>query len=154
MIVSKLKKTIVIPIAFMVLIIFLAIISEGKLIHALKHRFSILVPIKSKIQDSLHIKLTFSQVQNFLHIPFFVLLAFLWMKFFSVRKLAFKKAFVYTFLITAIFALFQEFSQAFIPDRDFSFLDLFLNFLGSLSGITCIKFLARRRLKLCQMSNN
>ncbi len=135
------KKSILLPILFMGLIIFLATISEGKLIDVLKHRFSYLISIKSRIQDFLRIEVTLSQVQNFLHVPFFAVLSFLWMEFFKRRNVELKKAIIYTLIITIFFAGFEEFLQHFVPDRDASFLDLLSNCFGILIGIIVFKAL-------------
>ena len=127
------KKKIIIPILFMVLILLLATMPMGEIKINLRNNF-ILVFIKSQIQKWLNIEITFSTIGSFLHIPFFALLAFLWMRFFVKRKIGFKSATIYVLVITALFSMFEESCQLF-TSREASFGDLFLNFVGCLSGI-------------------
>ena len=76
-----------------------------------------------------------SIITNLLHIPLFGLLAFLWMKAFDNKKVALNKAIIYTVIITIVYAAFDEFHQSFVPGRDASIGDLFLDTLGCIVGI-------------------
>lgn len=119
----------------MIFILILCIVSIDKIIDRIKHKLGVLIFIKTQIQNLLRIRISFSIIQNILHIPFFALLAFLWLKFFSKRKKGLKKAVVYTLTISFSFSLFSEFLQFFVLGRDASFVDLFLDFTGCLGGV-------------------
>lgn len=137
-------KTGIVPVLFMLLIIVLALIPMGGIKSRIKESFGFLLSLKSHIHKTLDIEVAFAWIQNFLHIPFFALLAFLWMKFFNYRKMTPKKAISYTLVITLLFSLFEEFCQIFISGRNASILDLFLNLSGSIIGITMYCFLSKK----------
>lgn len=121
----------------MLLILILSTIPMNKCL--IKQKFGVLVALKSDIQKCLHIELDFDAIQNFMHFPFFILLAFLWMRLFTGKKIVFKKAAAYTLLITFVFSALDEFSQVFAPTRDISYLDLLLNLSGCVVGVAIYK---------------
>lgn len=129
------KKSIIIPIAFMVLIIILSSLPVDYIKDQIKHRYGLFGLLKAKVEGFFKMDISFSQIQNIMHFPFFAVLAFLWMMFFDKRQISVQWAIIYTLTITMFFAGLDEFMQHFIPDRDASFLDLFINFLGCLTGI-------------------
>lgn len=133
----KINKKIITTVLFMLLILILSTIPMNKCL--IKQRFGALVALKSDMQRFLHIKLDFDLIQNLLHFPFFLLLAFLWMGIFAERKVVFKKAAAYTLLITLVFSALDEFFQVFASTRDASIADLLLNLFGCIVGIIVYK---------------
>ena len=108
------KKNIIIPLVLMLVILILCSAPMDKIEKQIKHKFKGLVVLKSQAQDLLHVRISVSQVQNILHVPFFGLLAFLWMKFFGARKIGFRNAAIYTLAIVLPFAIIEESIQFFI----------------------------------------
>jgi VanZ family protein len=131
----KNKKIITLPILFMLLILFLSTIPMGEVKLRIKHTFGALLTLRSHIQKLLNIEIAFSVLQDLLHVPFFALLAFLWMYFFNKRNMRFKKVLFYTLAITLIFSILEESCQFFIVGRDASIIDLLLNFTGCVIGV-------------------
>jgi len=93
--------------------------------------------LKIEVKNYLPIQLSVVKeiIQNMLHIPLFAILAFLWMSFFRKRQINYKKAVLYTCLITFLISNLDELYQLFVPERDASFLDLFLDMIGLLLGV-------------------
>jgi len=85
-----------------------------------------------------------SIVQNGLHIPIFAILTFLWLQFFRRKGIPGKKAVLYTFLIVLFISHLDEFYQYFLPERDASILDLFLDMLGFALGLTIFQLIPAR----------
>ena len=142
------KQILPIILILMVLIFILSSLPIDDILDKAKHRLGALYFIRSKIQELFNIKISFATTQNILHIPFFALLAFLWMGYFSKRKIQFKKAVIYTFIIVFSFAASAELHQFFLKTRDASFFDLFLNVIGCLVGVGFYKFLVERGIVL------
>ena len=88
-----------IPILLMILIMVLSLIPVNDIKERFKHKFTQAKYIKTQLEKYLNIRLSLTTIQNILHIPFFAILAFLWMRFFAKRGVRFKKALIYTFLI-------------------------------------------------------
>ena len=122
----------------MIVILILATIPMGEIKLKLKHTFGVLTSLRLKLQKIFNTEIAFSTVQDILHVPFFGVLAFLWMYFFTKRNIQFQKALIYTLLITFAFSIFEESCQFFIS-RDASFGDLLLNFSGCIAGIAIFK---------------
>lgn len=72
-------------------------------------------------------------LQNFLHIPLYGTLQFLWLQ--SFKKLGKKGIWsvLICFLITIGYGVFDEFHQTFVPGRYGSLKDMLMNGLGALS---------------------
>ena len=68
------KKDILVLVALIVIIFVLSSITVNK--SAIKDRVSLIMPLKHKIEQSLNVNLSFSLFQNFMHVPFFLLLSF------------------------------------------------------------------------------
>ncbi len=128
------KKNIIFIVLFMVLILILAILPVDEIKIEIKHHFGFLSSIRSQLQRTFNIEISFAKIQNYLHIPFFAILSLLWMKFFRKKKADLVKAIGYTLIIVTIFSIFEESCQYFTP-RDASAKDLIFNFIGSLLGI-------------------
>ncbi|MCK4463627.1 MAG: VanZ family protein [Candidatus Omnitrophica bacterium] len=82
-------------------------------------------------------------ISNMLHIPLFGVLAFLWMRTFANKKVRLNKAFIYTMIITIVYAAFNEFHQSFVPGREMSLGDFAMDTLGCIAAI----YLYRRKVK-------
>lgn len=119
----------------MLLIFVLSALPEDYIKNQIKHHSGLLGLLKTKTENHLKINISFSGIQNMMHFPFFGFLAYLWMIFFDKRQISIYKAIICTLIIIMFFAGLDEFMQHFIPSRDASFLDLFVNFLGALAGI-------------------
>ena len=72
-------------------------------------------------------------IQDFLHIPEFGILAYLWML--ALDKNSLLKAGWWAAGISIIYGFLDEFHQLFIPGRYASFGDIIFNILGILLGI-------------------
>ncbi len=73
------------------------------------------------------------QLQNFLHIPMYGLLAVLWCKFFAHFRLTVRSNVLVACLITTSFGVFDEWYQSFIVGRYSTIIDAILNAVGALS---------------------
>jgi len=91
--------------------------------------------VRAYLKETFNIRISFTMLQNILHIPFFGVLAFLWMRFFAKREVRFKKALIYTFLIIPPFSLFSEITQFFLPGRDTSIGDVLMDLGGYVGGV-------------------
>jgi VanZ family protein len=131
----------------MFLIFILSSIPIDAILDWVKYRFSGVMALRLEVQNMLHIRIIYEEIQNYLHVPFFVLLAFLWMKFFGKKNIDFKKSSVYTMGITFIFAGADELSQLFFSGRTASLFDLFLDIIGSLLGVGIYRFVSLRTTK-------
>jgi len=130
------NKKHIMPLAlFMAAIAILSLIPIDTIEAKIKHKLTTVVLIKLNIENSLKVPVDLSFIQNILHFPFYLLLAFLWMRFFNKKKMQLRKAALSTLGITLFLSLFLEFSQFFLVERNASFMDLLLNLSGSLSGI-------------------
>ncbi|THB76246.1 MAG: VanZ family protein [Desulfobacteraceae bacterium] len=124
---------------FMALIILLATLPINDIKIEINHHFGFLSSVRSQIEDMLHINISFSGIQNLLHIPFFSILSVMWMKFFRKNKVDIFKSMIYTLILTTLFSIFEESCQYFIA-RDASAKDLVFNFIGSLTGIGIFRY--------------
>ena len=89
-------------------------------------------------------------IQNFLHIPLFGVLAFLWMRAFIKNRIEFKKAVTYTLIITLSYAALDEFHQSFVPGRYTSFADFILDTIGCIGGLSVYRLgLAAKLRRKC-----
>lgn len=70
------------------------------------------------------------RLQNFLHIPLFGLLQYLWLFSFSKHGLTVSKTVILSLPITLGYGFLDEFHQYFIPGRYASLMDLGLDLLG------------------------
>lgn len=143
---KNLKNTIT-PVLFMGVIFILSSIPIDAILDWVKYRFSGIMTLRLEVQNLLHIRIIYEEIQNYLHVPFFIFLAFLWMKSFDKRNISFMKSSIYTALITFSFGGFDEFSQVFFAGRIASVFDLSLNILGSLLGIGIYHFLCLKNIK-------
>jgi len=130
-----------IPILLMILIMVLSLIPVNDIKERFKHKFTQAKYIKTQLEKYLNIRLSLTTIQNILHIPFFAILAFLWMRFFQKRNIKGKKAIIYTLLIMFFFSLFSELSQFFLSTRDASFVDLLLDLGGSWVGVVIYRIM-------------
>jgi len=74
-------------------------------------------------------------LSNVLHIPLFGFLSFLWMRTFVSGKVRYKKAILYTIIITICYAGLDEFHQFFVPGRFASLGDFALDTIGCIAGL-------------------
>lgn len=111
------KRFVVIPILYMLFIFILS---------------SIPVSEDDKIGGLIYI---YPMVQNFLHIPLYGVLLFLWVMFFRNIKVMLTKAVLYSFTIAVSYSFFDEFYQSVIPGRCASLIDILLDITGCLAGV-------------------
>ena len=69
-------------------------------------------------------------IQNLLHIPLFAGLTGLWILSLQNWNLSLKHLLLWSFLITCIYSLFDEFHQYFVPGRFPGLVDILLNTCG------------------------
>ena len=74
-------------------------------------------------------------MQNFLHIPEFGILAYLWMQAFDKNKGSLLKGGLWTMGISISYGFLDEIHQLFIPGRYVSFSDIVLDTTGIIIGI-------------------
>jgi VanZ family protein len=84
-------------------------------------------------------------LQNFLHIPLFCLLSYLWLRTLKRIKLNTQPAVVFTLLITVLFGCLDEFHQTFVSGRYGSLMDICLNIIGIISGILFFFVVSKQR---------
>lgn len=120
---------------FMVLIVMLSSIPITPLKELIRDKIPAVDKVRAYLKETFNIRISFTMLQNILHIPFFGVLAFLWMRFFAKREVRFKKALIYTFLIIPPFSLFSEITQFFLPGRDTSIGDVLMDLGGYVGGV-------------------
>ena len=74
-------------------------------------------------------------LQNFLHIPLYAFLAFLWHRYLCTKHLKFSVCLVIAFLIPVLYGVLDEIHQAFVPRRFGSAADIYLNTAGTVVGV-------------------
>lgn len=75
-------------------------------------------------------------LQNFLHIPLYGLLAFLWMPFFADKgSRPFIRAVIFSLAVTIGYGCLDEIHQIFVPGRYGGLLDILLNSVGAAAGV-------------------
>lgn len=74
-------------------------------------------------------------LQNFLHIPAYALLAFLWR--WSLGGMGARTAIATSLTLTIAFGVFQEWAQSLVPGRYASFYDVIFDAVGAVVGVWC-----------------
>jgi len=143
----KFTRNIIPPVLFMAVIFILSAIPIDAILDWVKYRFSGIMALRLEVQSLLHIRIIYEEIQNYLHVPFFIFLAFLWMQFFAKKNMGFRKSSICTALITLIFGVLDEFSQVFFAGRIASGFDLSLDIIGSLLGIGIYRLLSLKNIK-------
>jgi VanZ family protein len=69
-------------------------------------------------------------VNNFLHVPAYGILVFLWFKSLHQKSRSKHRSIIYAVGITMAFGIFQEFCQSFVSGRFVSLTDIGLNTMG------------------------
>jgi len=95
-------------------------------------------------------------ISNLLHIPAFAILTFFWLKSFKKEKTK-KSFFIFNSVILAgvfLFAISDEIHQSFVPGRTASLMDLGLNALGIICGVSVFLALMRLNSKIIQPTKN
>lgn len=101
-----------------------------------KASFGWVLNLKNGIEGLLNIDISFSIIQNMMHIPFYALLSFLWMVYlFKKGETQFLKAGLYALKLTLLFGILDETHQFFVNGRDASLMDLSLDLIGGFIGI-------------------
>ncbi len=83
-------------------------------------------------------------LQNFLHIPLFGFLSFLWMNYFVSRKWRLNRAILLAIIITIGFGCLDEIHQSFVPGRYGGLMDIILNSVGAILGVGFFWILNRK----------
>ncbi|MCX7097273.1 MAG: VanZ family protein [Methylococcales bacterium] len=78
-------------------------------------------------------------VQNFLHIPLYAGLAFLWMPGLGHWAIKHKQGYLWAFLLTLAYGLLDEWHQTFVPGRTGSFTDVASDMVGAIIGLWVYK---------------
>ena len=81
-------------------------------------------------------------IQNFLHIPEFGILAYLWMLALNKNKNSLLRPGLWTMGISISYGFLDEIHQLFVPGRYASFGDIIFNILGIIVGIMIYSLLA------------
>lgn len=79
-------------------------------------------------------------LQNFLHIPLYGLLAFLWMRALAINGIQPFASLIIALMISILFGCLDEFHQSFVPGRFGGLIDIYLNCIGSLLGVFIFKY--------------
>jgi len=82
---------------------------------------------------------------NFVHIPVFALITFLWLNSFNASKEAFGKTLI-ILLGIVMFAISDEVHQSMVPGRTASILDIGLDMIGIIIGYLIYKFACKLEL--------
>lgn len=82
-------------------------------------------------------------VQNFLHIPLYGLLQWLWMRAFQKPERSGAAVIGLAALIVGVYGIFDEIHQAFVPGRYASAQDVLLNIVGMFCAALIYFFLSR-----------
>ncbi|MFH1753192.1 MAG: VanZ family protein [Candidatus Omnitrophota bacterium] len=77
---------------------------------------------------------------NFLHVPMFGLLGFLWMRAFKYNERRYSDALFQAIVICAIYGAFTEFYQSFIPGRYPSMADFVFDATGGALGAIIYRY--------------
>ncbi len=132
---KRVPKKIVIPLAATLVVFFLTILPMGPVKGFIKRHMSWTMVLRDKYEEMFRTPIEFGCVQDYLHFPFFAGLGFLWMRFFSRRRVSFLKAVVLAFLAVALFSFFDEVIQSLVPSRDASWSDFRRDLWGGAIGI-------------------
>lgn len=82
----------------------------------------------------------FSHLDKLIHFSLFFIQSLLTSKTIYLYRGNFSyNIFIMIIFILTVFGLFTEIQQLYIPFRSFDYYDLFLNVLGVLSGVFCVK---------------
>jgi len=81
-------------------------------------------------------------LQNFLHIPAYALLAFLWR--WSLDRLSTRATLTISLALTVGFGVLQEWAQSLVPGRFASFYDVIFDAAGAVFGVWCFQRLKIR----------
>ena len=85
-------------------------------------------------------------LQNFLHLPLYGLLSFLWMNAFVKKKGKTVTAVFLAFLISVLYGCLDEFYQVFVPGRYGGLTDIYLDTTGAAAGVVvCLAVMRIRR---------
>lgn len=76
-------------------------------------------------------------LQNFLHIPAYALLVFLWR--WTLESLRIRTAKTVSLALTISFGVFQEWAQSLVPGRFASFYDVVFDSTGAAIGVWCFQ---------------
>jgi len=143
------KNYIVLPLLFIVFIFVLSSLPV-QTITAKINSIGFVQQLKIELKQYSPVRLSTVRVmlQNSLHVPVFGILSFLWLRFFKKKQIAYKKALLYTFLIVLFISHLDELYQFFLPQRDASILDLFLDMLGFILGVAIFNLAPSRTVHL------
>lgn len=86
-------------------------------------------------------------LQNFLHIPIFGLLAYLWLKSLAKLSISAWAKIIITLIISIFYGILDEIHQLFVPGRYCSLMDIVLNLFGVIAGIVLFFLLRRFRIQ-------
>ena len=133
---NKNKLLIIAPILVMVIIVILSAFPISSIWYENKTNLGGVLDFKNRIEGLLNIDISFSVIQNMMHIPFYAVLAFLWMAYLCKKREAqFLKAGLYALGLTLLFGVLDEAHQFFVSGRDASLMDLGLDLFGGFLGI-------------------
>lgn len=111
--------------------------------------FMLLIFISSSIQGQTEINqehffaFLSPALQNFLHIPMFGLLEYLWLRSFTKIDLSISAKVKISSLITGLFGCLDELHQSFVPGRYCSLTDVLFDFIGMTLGIFLFLYLTK-----------
>lgn len=86
------------------------------------------------------------KVQNFLHVPLYGFLAFLWIITFKLWMYSEKRSVGIATIISVNFGFFDENYQYYVPGRYMSFIDIFFDLIGVLSAVGFYKLVFKRHI--------
>lgn len=124
-------KRYLIPVAYMILIF----ISSS-------------IPIDKEIKWLEFVMKIDPTLQNFLHIPVYALLSYLWFGVFWGVGYSVMLSLLLSFLTAFGYGVFNEFYQWFIPGRYSSLSDILFNLIGVVLGCLLVIFLRRGLIKV------
>ncbi|CAA9892109.1 VanZ like family protein (modular protein) [Candidatus Methylobacter favarea] len=85
-------------------------------------------------------------LQNFLHIPFYAVLAWLWL--WSLRNwfAKFSYTLILTLILTVGYGFLDEWHQTFVPGRFGSLTDAGFNFIGAIIGVSVYRLMFTKQV--------
>jgi VanZ family protein len=87
-----------------------------------------------------------STIQNFLHVPLYGFLSYLWLKSFVNTNFSMSNKICLTLAITLLYGFFDEFHQTFIPGRYGCITDVVFNSSGIVLGIIVFCLLKSKKI--------
>jgi VanZ family protein len=120
----------------------LSIAPTQKIARTAKDAFPVLADIQDSVSVAVGRPVSYADIQDYAHMPFFAALTYLILKVLTAEKnVSLWLAVVLSFLTVTVASVIFESVQGFVPGRHLSLSDAVLNLKGWLAGVVFFSFL-------------